>query len=109
MYFIGPGRNLDLPGDCHLLGDAGYRNQYHVISPYRRPEIQAAPPNEHPQMLLINDTIRRHRIYVEHLIGQLKIYRILDYVWRNPRPIQRQVVELCAGLAQMRRNRLDQV
>ena len=53
---------------------------------------------------LFNRVLNSRRVYVEHVINYLKMYRVIGglYVHQNRRPQLNKVVELCAGLAQRR-------
>ena len=56
----------------------------------------------HQKMGKINNTIRSHRVYVEHMIQCLKTYSVIKNLYRHPRATHGRIVELCAVLAQKR-------
>ena len=110
MPSIGPNNDLQFPADAYLFGDNGYACEYPVVSPYRRDQINGAPtPQERDNMLQINQTIRSHRIYIEHLIGYLKHYRCMAMLNRHPRWEMACLTELCVGLADRRLQLFDNV
>ena len=52
-----------------------------------------------------NKKFRKRRVYVEHVIGFFKTYRIIGGIYgifRHPRKQLPRLVELCAALAQRR-------
>lgn len=101
MPSVGDGQELDFPPDRYLLADLGYSNRYPLITPYRGDELNR-DPEMLEQRLGQNRTIRAYRIYVEHMIGHLKTFRIMSELYRHPRRMQSSLVKLCAVLAKRR-------
>ena len=104
---IGPGRDLEFPEDAYLLGDSAYPCEYPLISPYRRQQITAAEGERREQMVNINYAIKRRRIYVEHLIGHLKMYRVIGSLYHHRRRDMSRITQLCVGLAERRLHLFD--
>lgn len=66
---IGPGKELDFPPDCCLLGDKAYANRYPVITPFRRNQIGAGLDGD--IQLIFNIELARHRVIIEHTISYI--------------------------------------
>ena len=98
MASIGPREELKFPGDCLLLADKIYPNGYPLMTPYTRQQISRRPIHVQRKCKKLNKRIQAHRVSVEHSIGQLKQYKILNTVWRHPRRMLKDVCEICAGL-----------
>jgi len=49
----------------------------------------------------VNSLHRRRRVYVEHVIGELKTFRVISslHIYRHSRWHMSSLVELCAGLS----------
>ena len=62
-------------------------------------------PNNHQEFLKrtrFNLEVRSHRVYVEHIIGYLKHYKVIGSIFRhNPEHLE-DIVRLCVSLAQRR-------
>ena len=65
---IGPGIELDFPGDFWLLGDKIYPCRYPVLTQFRSNQIAARPPEERDGMRHFNELVQVNRAYVEHAI-----------------------------------------
>ena len=96
------GAQLNFPDGLFILADQGYTCEAPLVTPYRQMEIRAAAPARREEMQNNNNLVRKRRIYVEHLIRGMKIYRVMSEVYRHPRRHQSSLVELVAGLAQRR-------
>lgn len=53
-----------------------------------------------------NTKINKHRVIVEHVIREIKLYRAIGTLWRHPRYKIRQTVNICAALS-WRRKRVE--
>lgn len=103
MPSIGPDGELPFPDDCFLLADLAYANEYPLVTPFSQAQVRAAPHRAE-----INVTLRKHRIYVEHLIKHIKTFRVVGSLYyRHSRRRIAQIVELAAGLAQRRLKLFD--
>jgi hypothetical protein len=99
---IGPGEDLCFPDNCCILGDSIYPNRYPVVTPYRANQIARQQPREQRRRRKFNRQLRRYRIYVEHVIKEIKTFRVIGSLYRHPRWELACLVELCAGMAQRR-------
>lgn len=50
-----------------------------------------------------NRTLSEYRVLVEHVIGEVKCYKVIGTLWRHPRTKLKRVAEICAGLVCRRR------
>jgi hypothetical protein len=50
-----------------------------------------------------NRTLSQYRVLVEHVIGEVKCYKVIGTLWRLPRTKLKRVAEICAGLVCRRR------
>ena len=98
---IGPGEELDFPGEVFLLGDNGYANWYPIMTKYRANQVrQAESEEDRLAMTLFNLDHSRAWIHVEHVMSYFKTYRAVKEVFRHPRWFMPVVCELAAFLAQ---------
>ena len=81
-----------------VLADKGYQgiNQIHSFSytPFKKPRKRELTDREKEY----NRELARHRIYVEHVIRCLKIFRILAQPYRNRRRRYKLRFNLISGL-----------
>lgn len=105
METIGPGQQLDFPRNAYLLGDMIYPSRHPIVTPYSAAQITRQPHHMQRQSRHLNTIIRARRVYVEHVIHLLKIFRILGTLYRHQRRHLASIVNLCAGLA-VRRTKL---
>ena len=47
----------------------------------------------------LNRTICANRVYVKHVVGEIKLWEVVGGLYRHPRRKLAQNVELCAGSA----------
>jgi hypothetical protein len=102
MPRIGIEQELDFPSDCFLLADKIYPSQAPILKPYTVQQVAREPQERiRRKMRKLNRKIRSRQVYVEHVIGALKNYRVLSslYTYRHLRGYTTSIVELCAGLA----------
>ena len=85
-----------------ILGDSIYPCESPLSTPYRRNQIRAAPQQNQPSMVQFNEIHKSHRVYVEHVIGQLKTCRCIGRIFRHQRQHMARLVELCVALSQRR-------
>ena len=102
MASIGVNGELPLPHNCYLLADKAYMNGHPFMVQYMRHELAGIPVVERHRRNIINRIISKKRVYAEHLIKELKIYRIIGILYRHPRWEVANIVEFCAGLSQRR-------
>lgn len=102
MENIGPNMELSFPsGECCLLADKIYPATPPILKPYTAPQLARAPRERKVKMRKLNRKISARRVYIEHVIGHLKCYRVISslYTYRHRRRYTSAIVELCAGLA----------
>jgi DDE superfamily endonuclease len=71
--------------------------------PKKKPKNGALTPEEKEE----NRQLSKERIFVEHLIRRLKIFRILRERYRLRRKSYRAVISSICGLVRLRLGRLD--
>ena len=96
---------LRLPPDCWILADSIYPCSKPLLTPYRSNQFPKNNPDEFSRRQRFNDVIRKHRVYVEHVIGRVKQYKIISSIHRHELSDLQCIVFLCACLTQ-RRHRL---
>ena len=77
MDNIGPGADLDFPDGCYLLADKAYPNRHPLMTPYKAAQIRRQPPHRQALCRRFNRNHSKIRVYVEHIVRQLKIYRCI--------------------------------
>ena len=103
MPKMGPdGSALYIPEDCWILADGIYPCEAPIITTLRKNQMALDDPEENARRIAFNDEARAHRVYVEHVIGKLKTFRVIGTVYRHQRDCFRQIVEICASLSQRR-------
>ena len=102
MPDIGPGKQLDMPMEYFLLADAIYPAKMPLLTPYRKNQLSKTDPELRKQQELYNEVHKRHRVYVEHVIAELKCYKIISSIHRHSKTKLKKLVKLCACLAQRR-------
>jgi hypothetical protein len=97
------GQDLPFSQNCVLLGDKIYPNGHPVITPFTQAQIRRKPDRLQRKCRKFNRTLSEYRVLVEHLVGELKCYKVIGTVWRHPRTKLKRVAEICAGLVCRRR------
>jgi DDE superfamily endonuclease/Helix-turn-helix of DDE superfamily endonuclease len=85
------------------LGDKAYVGARATIFPKKKPRNGKLTTEEKEE----NRKLSRQRIFVEHLIRRLKIFRILKDCYRLNRQSYRTVISSICGLVRLRLGRLD--
>ncbi len=84
--------------DTAVIGDAGYqgiwRDHGHAITPHKASKARPLSPEERQE----NRALASTRLRVEHVIRQLKIFRVLKEVYRHRRRRFSLRVNLIAAL-----------
>ena len=91
------GRDLPFPNDCFLLGDKIYPNRYQILTPYTTTQLARKQGLMRRKCLKLNRLMQKYRVCVEHTIAELKCYKCLSSLWRHPRELLPQVVNICAS------------
>ncbi|CAC5413927.1 unnamed protein product [Mytilus coruscus] len=104
---IGPGDALDFPPQCYILADSIYPNGYPLVTPFKSVEIIRQTRAEKRFRRKFNILHRNLRVYVEHVIKEIKTFKVIGSLFRHPRWKLSSIVELCAGLAKRRADLLS--
>ncbi|CAC5385214.1 unnamed protein product [Mytilus coruscus] len=104
---IGPGDALDFPPQCYILADSIYPNGYPLVTPFKSVEIIRQTRAEKRFRRKFNILHRNRRVYVEHVIKEIKTFKVIGSLFRHPRWKLSSIVELCAGLAKRRADLLS--
>lgn len=102
MTPIGDRMTLDIPPDCFLLGDCIYPSAHPVITPFTNAQILRQPLHNQHTLRVFNRTLRKYRIFVEHVIYCIKKFTVIGTLYRHRREIMSRIVCLCACLAHRR-------
>lgn len=100
---IGHQLALQFPQDCLLLGDKIFPNGYPLMTPYTVPQINRRPAHQQQRYRRLNTIISEYRVYVEHVIREIKMYKCIGSLWRHPRYKIRKTVDVCAAMAHRRK------
>lgn len=79
-------------------GDSGYKGESNIATPHKKPKKQKLTPKEKEE----NTAFAQKRVYVEHVIRGIKIFRIAQQRFRlraNKYPLVMQVI---CGLVRFR-------
>jgi len=93
--------NLDSEQD--FLGDKAYVGADRTTTPIKKPKKRELTDSQKDE----NREISKQRIFVEHLIRRLKIFRILSDRYRLRRTSYRAVIAGVCGLVRLRLGRID--
>ena len=77
--------HLDIDKSIHFLADSGYQGLMNLHTNSKTPHKKS---KHHPltsEQKQENRELSSQRIYVEHVIGKLKVFRILSERYRNRR------------------------
>ena len=66
------------------------------MTPYTAAQVRQRQTRKRKRL---NRRIAQCRIEVEHIIRELKLFRVIGSLYRHPREKMAQLVELCGGLA----------
>ena len=96
-------QNLNFPENSKLWQDTGFQGyapeQVTIMQPKKKPRGGELSVEEKAQ----NTAISRERIAVEHSIGGLKVFRIVQHIFRNLKPdFDDLVMETACGLHNLR-------
>ena len=76
---------LSIDKNIRCLGDSGYQGLMKILANSKTPHKKSKHHPLTPEQKLENRALSKERIYVEHVIGKLKIFRILSERYRNRR------------------------
>jgi hypothetical protein len=102
MTPIGDGRTLDFPRNCVLLGDCINPSRHPVVTPFTSAQLRRLPRHERNirRKIKINKNIRKYRVYVEHVIRLLKVFKIIESLYRHNRDEMGRIVLMCTFVRQ---------
>ena len=92
---IGDGLALDSPRNCYIFGDCIYPPAHPIVTPFTRRQVNRQHRRTRRICLRFNDVVRQHRIYVEHVIHLLKMFRVIGTLFRHPRRHIAEIICLC--------------
>ena len=90
------GQDLPFPQNCVLLGDKIYPNGHPVITPFTQAQIHKKPDRLQRECRKFKRTLSEYRVLVEHVIVELKCYKVIGTLWRHPMTKLKRVAEICA-------------
>ncbi|CAC5407160.1 unnamed protein product [Mytilus coruscus] len=106
---IGPGLENDFPAHCFILADSIYPNAPPLVTPFKSTDIVRRPRLEQKRQRKFNLLHGKRRVYVEHVIKELKTFRVIGALYRHPRWEMSSIVELCTALAKRRADLIKDV
>ncbi|CAC5384042.1 unnamed protein product [Mytilus coruscus] len=106
---FGPGLENDFPVHCFILADSIYPNAPPLVTPFKSTDIVRRPRLEQKRKRKFNLLHRKRRVYVEHVIKELKTFRVIGALYRHPRWEMSSIVEMCAALAKRRADLIKDV
>ena len=107
MQHLGVNGPLHFPEDCVLLADKIYPNRHPTITAFTTQQINRKPEHMKGKSRKFNRLVSEYSIIVEHVIGDLKSYKVLGTLWRHPRPNLVDIFETCTALVNRRRTIFD--
>jgi hypothetical protein len=75
---------------------------YSVVTPFTSAQLRRLPRHERNIRRKINKNIRKYRVYVEHVIRLLKVFKIIGSLYRHNRDEMGRILCLCANLCARR-------
>ena len=97
---ISPKAGLPFPRETFILGDKIYPCRYPLITGFTAAQIRTQSPLEIERRLVFNENVKIHTVYIEHVVGQMKTFKVIGSLYRHSRRRMSEVVKLCAGLSQ---------
>ena len=79
-------------------GDLGYEGEPNVVTPHKRPKKQRLTPQKQEE----NTAFAQKRVYVEHVIRGVKIFRIAQQRFRLRANKYTRVMQVICGLVRFR-------
>jgi hypothetical protein len=87
-----------LPPRLPLIGDKAYIGRDNTLTPFKQP--RGGQLNQMQESF--NHWINQQRLYVEHIIRVIKIFRIPKETFRMREPMYEQVIRCVCGLVRLR-------
>jgi len=84
-------------------GDKAYIGGVNITTPHKKPK-NGQLTNEQKEE---NKEFSSNRIFVEHVINTIKIFRIASLRWRLNKDRYKRVISVVCGLARLRKGRLE--
>ncbi|MDV2996865.1 MAG: hypothetical protein N4J56_006570 [Chroococcidiopsis sp. SAG 2025] len=79
-------------------GDKGYQGGKNISTPHKKPRKRELSPEQKSE----NKALSGERIFVEHLIRLIKIFRIASERFRLHSPVYEQIILTVCGLVRLR-------
>ena len=79
-------------------GDLGYQGEPTIVTPHKRPKKQRLTPQKQKE----NTAFAQKRVYVEHVIRGVKIFRIAQQRFRLRANNYTRVMQVICGLVRLR-------
>ena len=76
---------LPFPRETFILCDKIYPCRYPLITEFTAAQIRTQPPLERERRLVFNENVKIHIVYIEHVIGQMKTFKVIC-IQRGGRP-----------------------
>ena len=80
---IGPNGSLPFPPKIFILGDKIYPCRYPLFTGFTAAQIRTQPPLERERRLIFNENVKIHRVYMDHVIGQMKCFKVIGPLYRH--------------------------
>ena len=96
LHDISPKAGIPFHRETLILGDKIYPYRYPLITGFIAAQIPTQPPLERERRLLFNENVKIHIAYIEHVIGQMKTFKIIGSLYRHSWGWMAEVVKLCA-------------
>ena len=88
----------ELPEELRFIGDKAYVGRENTTTPHKKPKggkLTQAPQD-------FNQQVSQKRVYIEHVIRGIKIWRIAKEEWRMRARMYEQVIGCVCGLVRLR-------
>jgi hypothetical protein len=94
----GPEADINIMREQHYLGDKAYVGEAQILTPKKKPKGGQLTSEEKEN----NRLLSQRRIYVEHLIRRVKIFRVLKDKFRLRSSVYERVMLTICGLTRLR-------
>ena len=85
MEPFGPGRNLDLPTNAKLFAVKVYTDGGSLLTPVRANQIPLLSHRDRRRARRFNTILSKRRVKIEHGFEEMKTYKAIGQIWRQPR------------------------
>ena len=74
---------LLFPRETFILCDKIYPCRYPLFTGFTAAQIRTQPPLERERRVIFNENVKIHRVYIEHVIGQMKCLKVIGPLYRH--------------------------